>query len=373
MNTCLLPLMKVAMNPSAAHEVQRTLASGTVAEGPRAGELERTLTQTLPHPLQVVLVNSCTSALDLALDALELQPGDAVLTTPMTCVATNIMLLHRRLRIIWADVESTTGFIDVTQLEQFASAHLRAVITVDWAGELSPISELRPLGVPIIQDAAHSMAPSAVAGSFSDFGDLVCWSFQAVKHLTAGDGGALVTGSSGFADAARKRRWFGLDRTIPTDRRLAQDIEKPGYKYQMNDIAASIGLANLPLVRANIDKARSNAKVLDDNFVELGIAYRPARESSRWLYTLIVDSPSDFAQFMHSQGIEARQAHRRNDTLTCFRDSLRPLPGLDRYSSSFINIPVGWWLSESDLSRMIDAVRAYCSTRRSGGRTSWAF
>lgn len=341
----MIPLFKVAMSPLARDYVAETLGSGYIGEGPRVKEFEQALSDYLGAP--VLATNSCTSALDLAYHLIGLGEGDEVISSPMTCLATNMPLALRKCKIVWADVLPRTGNIDPDDVAKIVTPQTKAIIATDWAGRPCDYDALRAAapGVPIVEDAAHAFgAPTG--------GDLVAWSFQAIKHLTTGDGGALYCPD---LERARLLRWYGLDRNDSTAMRCLQQASEPGFKYQMNDIAASIGLANLDIAKEHVQRHRENARHYDAVFPRDMLA--PFAEScSYWLYTILVNDPADFTEKMKLAGIEVSQVHTRNDMQDCLPDAGRVLPGLDYFSAHMVSIPVGWWLSEEDRDNIVGAV-----------------
>jgi perosamine synthetase len=171
-----------------------------IGEGPRSDEFEAAFTNYVRAPHDVVLTNSCTSALDLAAQLCGVGLGSEVITTPMTCTATNGVLANRGARIVWADVDPITGLIDPMDVARKITPKTRAIMAVDWAGRSCDYATLRHFAetarhgglfnpIPIIQDAAHHLGVDLSR----PHGDYVCWSFQAIKHMTTGDGGALLT------------------------------------------------------------------------------------------------------------------------------------------------------------------------------------
>jgi len=259
----MIPLFKVFTAPEAADRVAATLASGYLGEGRRVAEFERGFGDLIGSPVRPLAVNSCTSALDLALHLCGVGPGDVVISTPMTCTATNTMIVNRGAKILWADVDPLTGLIDPTSVAQLIDTwgvDFRAILAVDWGGRLCDYDALKAAagGIPVIEDAAH------VAGgqSWESRGDCVAFSFQAIKHLTTGDGGALIVPAV-ERDRARLLRWYGLDRESSASFRCDQRITEAGYKYHLNDIAASIGLANLPHTEWVVDLHREHARAYD--------------------------------------------------------------------------------------------------------------
>jgi len=247
----VIPLFKVFMTPAANGKVAEVLSSGHVAQGPRVDEFENRLTKLLDTPFDVLAVNSGTSALHLAYHLIGIELGSEVIVTPMTCAATITPLIQLGAMIVWADVQPT-GAIDPDSVASLITKRTRAVIAVDWGGTPCDYKRLRmlvPTHIPIVEDAAHAMLAGRQGRSIASFAAqdniYVCYSLQAIKHLTTGDGGLLVCPSSEATERARKLRWFGLDRKSLADFRCAQDISEAGYKFHMNDIAAAIGLANL--------------------------------------------------------------------------------------------------------------------------------
>ena len=361
-----IALLRVRMHPEAVLAATGVLESGYIGEGTKVHRFERRLSAALDGVHHVVLTNSGTSALELAFELLGLKRGDEVVTTPMTCVATNVGLLRRGCRILWADCDPRSGMIDPDSVATLVTRNTRAVVTVDWAGEVSPISRLRHLRIPIVQDAAHSFAPlltpPAHDGTAAEY---VIWSFQAVKYITAVDGGALLLRDAQEAHRGRLLRWYGLDRSKPASSRLDQDMMEPGYKWHMNDVAASIAEANLLGAERAVALAQGIAAVYDEELNSSFEIARPTGPTSRWLYTAKTPNPARLIRHLKTLGIEAAQVHRRNDELTPFAEFRRPLPGVDAYAAQYVAIPCGWWMDAEDVERVVTAMAIYA--QRYGG------
>ena len=316
------------MSATVAERLVGTLYSGVVTEGPRVVEFERALEPVLGR---VLTTNSCTSAIWLALKLAGVGPGDEVVSTPMTCVATNLPILHLGATIRWADIDAS-GRVTPETLGAAITPKTRAVVVVDWAG--SPVP--RPaLDLPVIEDAAHAFGAPCE-------GDYVAYSFQAVKHLTTGDGGALRVPEP---ERARRLRWFGMDRDLPLDKRT---VAEPGFKFHMNDIAATIGLANLPLARLNLGVHQSNAAYYA---AELGLPFDA--KGSYWVFTLMVRDKERFREQMAARGIETGELHYRNDAYAAFGGRC-DLPGVARFELHAISIPCGFWV---DAERVVRAAK----------------
>lgn len=352
----MLPLFKVLMSPDASVNVAEVLKSGFTGQGSKCEEFERRFQQLTDCEGMPLLVNSCTSALDLAYHLLGIGPGDKVITTPQTCLATNHPLLLRGAEIVWADVDPLSGNIDWDDVKA-KSKDAKAIVTVDWSGRACNYHKLRQLGIPIIQDAAHhSMAVSQ--------GDFTCWSFQSIKTLSMGDGGALRVPAR-YYNRAKLLRWFDLDRDGSSDFRCKQNTKEPGFKYQSNDILATIGLANIKTTEWAINRHRENAMQLYEGLRKVQGIFMPHLDgnSSYWVFPLIIEAMDRdlFGSELTKYGIANSEVHRRNDLHDCFAPFKRNLPGLDYFASHQINIPCGWWLESSDISYIIDAIKSICA------------
>lgn len=349
----MIPLFKVAMSPEAPARVAEVLQSGYIGQGPKVEAFEAALQDLLGTPEPPLTTNSCTSALDLALHLIGVGPGDEVVTTPVTCTATNSPIVTRGAIPVWADVDPLTGLIDPADVARKITPRTKAIMAVDWGGALCDYEALKSFRLPVIQDAAHSL--TAGIG-----GDYVCWSFQAIKHLTTGDGGALWCPPEQL-ERARLLRWYGLDRRSKADFRCEQNIQEVGYKYQSNDIAAAIGLANISGVRSWIAAHCHNAAEYNHRLARLpGITRPPWSDTSPWwLYTLLVEDRAGFIAYLADHGIAASPVHARNDTHKAFHFPNGPLLGVEHFASRNVAIPVGWWLTADDRRRVIEAVQSW--------------
>jgi len=370
-----IPVFKVLMSPEAGDAVAAVLASGYIGQGDRCEELEQAFGAAVDAPEPPLFVNSCTSAIDLALHLIGVGAGDEVITTPITCTATNTHIPHRGALISWADVDPLTGNLDPRSVAQLVTPKTKAIIAVDWAGRPCDYAGLRRAapGIPIIQDAAHAFlakqhgrsiaygAHYEHAGYVPHGGDYVCWSTQAIKHLTTGDGGFLQAPAEQM-ERARLLRWYGLNRRSGADFRCAQDITEIGYKYQNNDIAAAIGLANLPLAQEAVTLCRDNAAYYTRWLANLpGIEYPDYDPGcSYWLFTLVVADRPAFMVHLAEAGISTSQVHARNDKHSAFKavsNSRIALPGVDAFDAGQVAIPVGWWLSQAERAHIAATVR----------------
>ncbi len=376
-----IPMFKVAMSSAAPAEVERVLTSGWVGQGPEVAEFERALAERIGVP-HVLTLNSGTSGLYLALHMLKGRAsnrGDPargeVITTPLTCVATNWSILQCGFDIRWADVNPATMNIDLDDVERKITPRTRAIMVVHWGGYPVDLNRLREIqhastalhGVApaVIEDCAHAWGSTYRGRPIGAHGNTAVFSFQAVKHLTCGDGGLLVLSDTEY-ERAKLLRWYGVDREgrdcYRCGDRCEDDIPEFGFKLHMNDINAAIGLANLETADANVRRHRENAAFYDEALAGVPslrlTAREPDRESSCWLYTICVDNRVGFVQRMFDAGIEVSRVHERNDVHSCVSAYAVHLPQLDRVIDKMICIPVGWWVTDAQRERIASTIRA---------------
>lgn len=363
-------LFKVPMTPDACNEVAKVLRSGYCGQGVKVEEFEKTLQQVMGLSRRPLTVNSCTSGLDLSLHLAGVLPDDVVLSTPLTCMASNTPIVNRHAKIAWVDIDPATGCMDPKSAELVLSIlrekrlRPRAIMAVDWAGRLCDYAKLRSLGLPVIQDAAHSWLANRNGEKPTPAGNYTVWSFQAIKSMTTCDGGAMLVPEEQYA-LAKLLRWYGLDRESTADFRCSQMPIHAGYKYHMNDVNAAIGLANINFAVDCVTRQRTNAAHYQRELSGLSNVGLPPPDpgSSWWLYCVVVQNREAFIQYIKDRGIAASPVHARNDRMPCFRRECVnlsfPLPGTDTYANHEVAIPVGWWLTSEHLDRIIDAVRSW--------------
>ncbi len=350
---------------------REVLASGYIGQGPRVDLFEEKLKAWTSSPY-ILTLNSGTSALHLALRLAGIGFGDEVISTPMTCMATNVPILANGARIVWADIDPKTGNICPKSVKEKITSKTKAIICVDWAGYPCDLEELQLIadqhGIKLIEDAAHgfgSRYKDKLVGGIADF---TCFSFQAIKHITTVDGGALVCKDSEDYQRGKLLRWFGINREGPrVDFRCEEDVLEYGYKFHMNDVSAAIGIVQLNHVAAILEAHRNNASFYNEKLSGLSskglglLNYQPDRVASYWLYTLKIDNRQSFMNAMKEKGITVSQVHARNDGHTVFKEFKTHLSGVDAFVEKQVSIPVGWWLSPEQKEYIADSIIDFVS------------
>ncbi len=364
-----IPLFKVFMPESVMEPLRKVLLSGYIGEGPRVEEFERELKPWFGNS-NVLALNNGTAALQLALRLANVGYGDEVVSTPMTCSATNEPILAMGAKIIWGDIDPWTGNIDPKDVAKKITPKTKAIMCVHWGGYPCDLDELNAVaaehGVKLIEDACHAFGSTYHGKPIGSHSDFACFSFQAIKEMTTVDGGALVCKSDADCERGRLLRWYGIDRKAKrSDLRCEADIVEYGYKFHMNDVTAVIGLEQLKYVSRTIEKHRANAAKYDEAFKNLEavrpLRYKNDRCSAHWLYTMRVKDRPKFIEHMKRAGVTVSQVHVRNDTHTAFKDFKIGLPGVDEFVAEQVSIPVGWWLTEEQREYIISCVLEFNS------------
>ena len=370
MNSPVIPLFKVAMSGDAHKAVAKVLASGMVGEGPEVVRFQQELATLFDHK-HVTPLSSCTGSLALALQLAGVGPGDEVISSPFTMVATSSVIKQLGGTIKWCDVELSTLCASVRDIRKIVRPGITKAIVVTCVGGLIPqhFEELARLGIPIILDCAHALTTTYRDEHVSHWADFCCFSFQAIKPLTTGDGGALTTRGQQAWERADKLKWFGFSRTVPQgmtrlEHQMKTDVSEWGYKYHMNDIAAAIGLSNIKLALQNIQKTQAISREYMRAFEGVnGVSTLTppiACEPSWWLFALLVRDRDRLIDYLAGHGITASPMWARNDQYTAFKEQrTRRLPNLEKVMSDVVFIPNGWWLSEDDRHKIVSAVKNF--------------
>lgn len=356
----MIPLFKVKMSPTVDQAVGKVLKSGFIGQGPVVEQFEDQLQVCLKSKTRPVTVNSCTAAIDLALELCGVGPGDEVIATPQTCFASNVGAIHRHARIRWADIDPITGLIDPYSVASLVTKKTKAIIAVNWGGKFADYSTLKSFGVPVIEDAAHTWDSFLI--NDIERGDYICYSFQAIKFLTTADGGMLICPPEKEQEA-RILRWYGLDRTKNESFRCTQNITRVGFKYHMNDVNASIGIENIPHANMSVNLSRINSKHFCSN-VHNPLLIIPAWDetNSYWLFSMHVRAglKQKFIDYLAERGIASSPVHFRNDQYdSTIQYAEGDLPGVNSFTDTQICIPNGWWLTSDDVATITKALNEF--------------
>jgi perosamine synthetase len=347
----------------AAEYVTDTLSGRWIGQGPKVDKFELELSARLGA--QTLAVGSGTDALHLSYLLAGIGPGDEVIVPLFTCTATNIPLLYLGAKIVFADIDPFTMNVDPIDVAKKITPRTKAIVVVHYGGcvcDMDAIKEIaESAGIPVIEDAAHAMGAlykGVPVGSLSNY---TMFSFQAIKTITTGDGGALSIRDQTQAELAKRLRWFGIDRSAKLGGTWENDISEVGYKYQMTDVAASMGLAGLEeldevlaIRRRNLTRYTEN--LYGNNAVRMIGVNGPLNEHGAWLMTVaVVDRPVVESR-LRDMGIESGRVHYRNDRYSIFRDSRGTFPVMDAMEDQYMVVPLHSRMGLEEVDRVCDAL-----------------
>ena len=386
----MISLFKVFMSEDVIKPVNDVLKSGYITQGKQVEKYETALKHFLGTEY-ILTLNSATAGLTLAIRLLKNKdkyfdwPGfddkkDIVLTPALTCFATTAAILANNVNLRWLDVDLDTANISLEDVEKKLNKHTKIIYLVHWGGAPVDLDKLdmicekhkvkygfKPM---IVEDCAHAFGAEFNNKKLGNHGNICVYSTQAIKHLTTGDGGFIILPNKKLYDRCKLLRWFGINRNKRNykgnDFRLENDIIEYGYKFHMNDINATLGLYNLPHMTDLLEKNRQNGKYFDEHLKDIsGIHLMRTvvkANSAYWLYTIRIlnNNKQDFMKQMKEAGIMTSQVHNRNDINNCVKYFQEELPNLDILEKQLICIPVGWWLKQKDLNKIVTNIILHC-------------
>ena len=324
-----------------AGELEKTFNSGWLAQSGKVKEFEEKFCKEFDYKYAVAM-NSCTAALDMAYHLAGIAQGDKVLTPVLTCTATNIPLVHRKADITFCDINKETLTLDFEDVKKKIFS-TRAIVTVNLGGvdtdeRVFDIAEEN--NVPVIVDAAQAL------GVTQERGDYICYSFQAIKHFTTGDGGMIVLSNEEDYERAKRLRWFGIDRDrrakmnfnfSPSNRAVCMDMDEPGFKTHMNDIQATMGIIGLSHNQEILKHRISIANIYQDRFVKIPVI----AGGSYWLFCILLEGRDEGKMDkIKKTGVECDLCHLRNDIFTPFGSKRQNLPNMNEIESKYLYIPI---------------------------------
>ena len=371
-----------AIGPAEVAEVVATLESGWLSTGPRVQQFERAFAEYVGAP-HAIAVNSGTAALHLSLLAARVGAGDEVVTTPLTFCATANVVVHVGATPRFADIDPTTWNLSPAAAAAAVTARTRALIPVHYAGRPVESAAFRQLaerqGAVLIEDAAHCIEGRTAGTRVGVTADLTCFSFYATKNLTTGEGGMLTTAREDWAAFVRMASLHGMSRAgwaRSVDRSPHYDVIMPGFKYNMMDLQAAIGLHQLAGLEDRLRRREAIWRVYDEGLADLPLT-RPAPvkqgdRHARHLYTVLVDPASGwtrdaFASALEAEGISTGIHFRALHLHPYYAERFRLRPGMfpvaEMVSERTLSLPLSSAMSDDQVDRVVSVIRTLCRAR----------
>ena len=374
-----LPFSRPTISQEAIDEVVTCLKSGWITTGPRVKQFEDDLKKYLGAP-QVLALTSATAGLHLVLAALELKPGDEVITTPMTFAATlNTIVLTGGTPVL-VDVEPGTYNTDVTRIEKAITKRTRAIMPVHFAGlpvDLDPLYDLaKKHNLRVIEDAAHAIGTEYKGKRIGSFGDVQVFSFHPNKNMTTGEGGCVATRDEKLAGDVALLRFHGMDREawnrFGKKGNQHYEIIAPGYKYNMMDIQAALGLHQLKQLDGFIKRRTEIAlryHALMKDWPQWTLTTSPSYSHLHaWhLYTPLINPDAAnmdrdaFMQGMKERNIGTGLHYRAVHLYPYYREKFGfkrgDFPNAETISDRIVSLPLFPTMTDADQDRVIAAMQ----------------
>lgn len=380
MTTDFLPFALPEIGEEEIAAVVQALRSGWVTTGPQARQFEADFATFLGGGLEAIAVNSATAGLHLGLEALGVGPGDEVITTTHTFTATAEVIRYLGADPVFVDVDENTLCIDVAAVQAAITPRTKAIIPVHFAGRAADMQPLLALakkhGLKVMEDAAHAL-PTTCGGQLIGTldSDVTVFSFYANKTMTTGEGGMLVTRDAEIARRARVMRLHGISRDA-FDRFTAKvpswyyEIVAPGFKYNMTDIAAAMGVQQLKKVRQFAQKRTQVAAWYDAALADLPIIRpphaAPGDEHSWHLYVVqLADGAGvardQFIEHLFAQGIGCSVHYIPLHLQPYWRDAYGLTPDMfpvsQRIYERTLSLPMYSRMTQADVARVAEAIK----------------
>jgi perosamine synthetase len=380
-----LPFFRPSLSEAEIAAVVDTLRSGWLTMGPKTQAFEREFARFVGSP-SAIAVNSATSGLHLAINALGIGPGDEVLVPTLTFASTAATVLHAGARPRLVDCEPDTLNISVADVARQCGPRTKAIIPVHFAGHPCEMDEIQDLarerGLAVIEDAAHALPASYRGRSIGSLGTVTVFSFYATKNLTTGEGGMITTSDATLAERIRSRRLHGMTRDAwkrySAEGTWRYDVAYPGFKYNMTDMNAALGLVQLERLasmqarrQAVVDRYRTALADLEE--IELPTC-KPYIEHAWHLF--VIRLHHDRTR-IHRDQVIARLTeagigtsvhfiplHEHSYYQETFRYQRSDLPNASKQWERIISLPLFPDMQDSDVDRVAGALRTILEANR---------
>lgn len=363
-----LPFTRPDIDEDTIAEVGQVLRSSWLTSGPKMKAFEAALSNYFGRLTRVV--NSATAALELALRLADVGPGDEVITTPLSWVATGNVILHVGARPVFVDVDPRTRNLDLNRIEAAITPRTRALMPVDLAGlpvEREPLYAIANRhGLRVVEDAAQSMGANWRGNLIGSMGDLTSFSFHPNKNMTTTEGGCLVMNTEDEARLFERYRLQGITRQTDGD----MDCDVLGYKYNLTDVAACVGLGQLKRLDEFTFKRHQLARHYFECFgADSGLALPPADFAhSNWhMFQVrlplaqLTRSRGDIIAALHARGIGSGVHYPAMHLFTLYRAlgyGDGDFPHAEAIGRDILTLPLFPAMQRCDVERVATALRA---------------
>jgi len=359
------------------NEVANVLRSNWITTGPKIKEFEDAICAYIGCSYSTA-VNSGTSALDIAVQSLDLPVGSEIITTPFTFVATSNAIIYNRHRPVFADISPDTFNIDPEDIRKKITENTKAIIYVDYAGHPCDIRELKRIadefGLYLIEDACHAIGAEYEQKKVGNFADMTIFSFHPVKHITTGEGGAVVTDDKELYEKLSLLRTHGIDKNTMDrygpDASWAYDMKYLGRNYRITDFQAALGISQLKKLDGFLDRRTELASKYDQllgdiDFIRLPIVKINVKHAYH-IYTILLDDTinrDEFFKYMKAASIGVNvhyiPAYRHSYYINNFNIDRNDFPVTEDVFKRIITLPLFPGMGPDKIEYIAKTIKEY--------------
>lgn len=354
----MIPLFKVFIPPDVVANANDILLSGSLNSGKYLSEFE-TKVRSFIGCERFLAVNSYNSAAQIVYELIGLKPGDEVIASPMSCLASNQPVAIKRAIMKWTDIDPLVGSLDPDEVRKNITKHTKAILFYQWGGYPGHIDEIlqigKDFGIPVIEDAIESFGSEYRGRKLGNTGaDYTLYSFQPVRLPTTIDGGGIAFKAVADYEKAVLIRDYGIDRSSFRDYfgEITEtcDISIPGFGATLNEFNAFIGSKSMDKVPLLLQKQKENSKNNTEYLTRLGQVSCIGLADSNpnyWIFTFLSSDRDNLLDFIRKDNIYASKVHLRNDYYSLFGSFQDKLTGVKKFSDETLSIPCGWWVTSN--------------------------
>ena len=356
------------VSPDATKIVNSVLDTTFLSEGKITEQFEKELCNTFSFN-NIVTLNSGTAALHLALDLLDVKEGDEVIIPAQTFIATGLAVLYCKAKPVFADINYEDGNLNIESVRSKINSKTKAIICVHWGGYPCDMNGLKAVvkntNIKIIEDAAHALGSVYKREIIGNISDITCFSFQAIKHLTTGDGGAITVNDPQLFEKAIRKKWFGIDRKNAVLSELGErqyNLKEIGYKYHLNNYASALGIANLKGYNDRLQKRCEIASFYKNelkNICALQLFKEENdRKSAYWLFGFHTKERLAVIRRLKEKNVPSSVVHQRIDKYSIFGGADLSLTNQTKFDNTQLHIPIHDAIDMKKAEYIVEAIKS---------------
>lgn len=368
----MIPVSKPSIGIEELDEIKKVFETGWLGLGSTVFEFENKIKEFIGAK-NVIAVNTGTTAIHLALDAFGIKEGDEVIVPSLTFCATIQAITALKAIPVFCEVYETDLNVDISDVRKKITKNTKAIICVHYYGNACDMDSLLAIGkehnILIIEDAAHAYGSSYKGKKIGSFGDATCFSFDPIKNLTTGEGGAITLRNDEVAEEIRRKRILGIDKDTwhryRNERSWFYEVTTQGYRYHMSNINAAIGLAQMKKFDGFVIRKKEIVKKYNDAFSTvngLQILSINLEETAPFTYIIrVLEGKRDMAmEYLKTKGVGTGVHYIANHIQPYFSKYSSPLPVTDRLWREILTLPLYSDMNDNDVDLVIQSVKEFC-------------